>query len=301
MVKEQTDHRGMLSEATMNKIPEDAWLHGIKTVIFSGGGDPLLNKHTIETSRRLKKNGIQSGINTQGYHLTDASPFDFVRFSVDAASRETYQKIHGVDGWERVNWNIRRAADLRKYGVKIELGLAFLVTPWNWQEAETFCEWSQQYEPDFVHIRPAFLAADYLKENYADGDKQLRESIIPALAKRAEEIKARYKNVYFRVEKFDGFWTPKIYSQCRANSLMAVTSGDGAFLVCQDRGIMAQEDHLRWGDYNTQTFREIWWSEDHKKVMGSIDLDKCPRCVMNGYNEIIEHCFVKDGLKMDLL
>ena len=107
--------------------------------------------------------------------------------------------------------------------------------------------------------------------------------------------------MFFRVDKFEGFWTKKLYSKCRANPLIAVTSGDGAFLICQDRGIRKEESYLRWGDYNTQSFEEIWNSPTHRKVIDSIDLDKCPRCVENGYNEIIENVFMKDDLKLDIL
>lgn len=30
-------------------------------------------------------------------------------------------------------------------------------------------------------------------------------------------------------------------------------------------------------------------------------VDECPRCVNNGYNEIIEHCFMDDKLRIDLI
>jgi MoaA/NifB/PqqE/SkfB family radical SAM enzyme len=304
MAKEQIDHRQMLSEKAMYKIPDDAKKWGIPCVIFSGGGDPLLNPHTEDVAKRCKENGVKTGLNNQGYLLKDPAAFDFIRYSVDAATAETYQKIHRVprgDGWERVNANIARHAVLRAHGKRIEMGLAFLITPFNWHEIELFCEWAQQYQPDFVHIRPAYLAADYLDKEYPGGDGALKDKIMPNLAELAKKLEAKYPNVYFRAEKFEGFWTPKLYTKCRATPLMAVTSGDGAFLVCQDRGIMAEENYLRWGNYNVQDFAEIWFSDDHRKVLDAIDLPKCPRCVLNGYNEIVEFGFVRDDMKLDLI
>lgn len=301
MAREQVDHRNTLSAAAMNKIPEDVAAHGIKCVIFSGGGDPLLNPATMEVARKLKQMGVLVGINNQGYLLNDASPFDFVRYSVDAANRETYQKIHGVDGWDRVNQNIAAHAALRARGQEIEMGLAFLITPWNWQEVEAFVAWAQQYEPDFIHLRPAYLDSDYLDAKYPGGGKDLQCQIIPTLQSIAPELERKYANVYFRIDKFEGYWTPKNYSKCRATPLLAVTSGDGAFLVCQDRGIRREENYLRWGNYNTQSFSEIWYGQEHRKVIESIDLQNCPRCVENSMNEIIEHGFIKDGMRRDLL
>lgn len=305
MAKEHFDHRKLLTKEAMMKIPEDAKKHGIKCVIFSGGGDPLLNRWTLDSARKLKEYGIPVGINNQGYLLDDPMPFDFIRYSVDAATPETYQEIHRVpkgDGWEKINENIARHANLREKGHKIEMGLAFLITPTNWEETYEFCVWAQQYRPDFVHLRPAFLDADYLDKEYPGGGSLLRENIVPSLRNLAKKIEEEFSNVFFRIDKFEGYWTPKIYSKCRANALMAVTSGDGAFLICQDRGIMASENYLRWGNYNVQSFEDIWWGEDHRKVIGSIDLDRCPRCVENAYNEIIEHGFVNgDAMKLDLL
>lgn len=301
MAQEQIDHRAVLSQKAMDKIPHDAMKYGIKTVIFSGGGDPMLNPWTLKTARKLKDFGIRVGINNQGYNLKDPTPFDFVRYSVDAATKETYFNIHRFDGWDVINENIGKLADLRSKGNKIEMGLAFLITPINFGETYKFCVWASQYEPDFIHIRPAYLDADYINLKYPGGGYKMKNEIIPSMKEMALKIESEFKNCFFKIDNFKGFWTPKLYKKCLANPLMAVTSGDGAFLICQDRGIMNSENYLRFGDYNNQTFEEIWWSDDHRKVMNSIDLENCPRCVENSYNEIIENCFLKDSLKMDLL
>lgn len=289
MAEEKDSHPQRLPEETMRKIPFDARAHGIKTVIFSGGGDPLLNPWTLDTARELRARGIKTGINNQGWHLTDASMFNYVRFSVDAATKETYQKIHGIDGWERINDNIRNL----KKSPDTEVGLAFLVTPTNWHEIESFCEWGQQFDPEYLHIRPAFLDAPYLDLQYPGGDADLRHRV-PEMIEMQRRIEVKYKNVFFRIDKFDGYWTPKLYGKCRSTPLLAVLAADGSFLICQDK-------FMRWGDYNTQSFNEIWWGDEHRKIIEAIDLKTCPRCVENGYNEIIEHVFVEDGLRRDLI
>jgi MoaA/NifB/PqqE/SkfB family radical SAM enzyme len=305
MAKEQQDHRDMLSKEAMMKIAPDAKNNGIKTVIFSGGGDPLLNPWTVEAARQCKENGIFTGINNQGYLLDDPTAFNFIRYSVDAASAQTYQHIHRVpkeDGWERVNRNIKKHHELRKAGENIEMGLAFLITPLNWHETAQFCEWAQQYEPDFIHIRPAYLDGDYLDKEYPGGGILLKDEIVPNLRELSKKLHSQYDNVFFKIDTFEGYWTPKKYTKCRSTPLMAVTSGDGAFLICQDRGIMKEENYLRWGNYNKQSFHDIWWSKEHEDVIASIDLDRCPRCVENSYNEIIQFGFIDgDNMKLDLI
>lgn len=301
MAEEQALHHKLLSPGAMLKIPVDAKRLGIQTVVFSGGGDPLINKLTVPTAYQLKLSGIRTGINNQGYLLNDPTAFDFIRYSIDAANKQTYEAIHRFDGWDRVVHNIQRHQLLREAGEQIEMGLAFLITPSNYTETSDFCEWGQQFNPDFIHIRPAFLDSPYLDSQYPGGGQALKEEIIPSLGEVGKRMESLFPNVYYRVDKFEGYWTPKLYDKCRATPLMAVTSGDGAFLICQDRGIKAGEESYRWGDYNAQTFDQIWWSQEHRDAINQIDLSSCPRCVENGYNEIIQMGFIDDQMKMALL
>jgi len=147
-----------------------------------------------------------------------------------------------------------------------------------------FCEWEQQYDPDFINIRPA-----YLKESNNEM-KGLMESI----SYFADDISVEYENVFIRTDKFDGFWNERFYSKCRATPLIAVTGADGAFIPCQDV-------FMKFGDFNKQSFSDIWNSQEHMDTINSIKLNECPRCVMNQYNEIIEQCFINDGLRMFIL
>ncbi len=271
----------MLSEETMEKIPYDVVKCGCKNVIFSGGGEPLTNPHTLKIAKYLRRQGVKVGMNTNGYLLTDASEIDYLRISVDAGSRETYKKIHGVDGWEKLQNNL---SNLKRN----ELGLAYLIQPNNWQETEMFVKWAQQFKPNFIHIRPAYLDASYL----SGGDK-MRE-LIPEMEKLKAKLEAENDNVYFKVDKFDGYWNQKLYTKCRANLLKAVLCADGHFTVCQDV-------FIKFGDYNKQSFEDIWFGEEHKKAIEKINLETCPRCVENSYNEILENCILKDNLKMELI
>jgi MoaA/NifB/PqqE/SkfB family radical SAM enzyme len=295
MAEEQVNHKTALSKVAMEKIPVDAERLGIKCVIFSGGGDPMLNPYTMESARELKRRGIMVGINNQGYFLNDPTPFNFVRYSVDAATKDTYYKIHKVDGWERVNQNIQKLADLRAQGEKIDMGLAFLITPFNWFETYDFCKWAQQYNPDFMHLRPAFLDSGYLDKEYPDGDGQLRKNIMPELAKMKKQIESEFPNAFYKTGSLDSYWGPKTYSKCRSTPLMAVLGADGSFLICQD------VFDNRWGNYNEMSFEECWFTEEHKAAIERINLKSCPRCVEYNMNEIIEHVFVKDSLKVDLI
>jgi len=279
IMKEERESKECLSPDVMAKIPEDVVEHGIKTVIFSGGGEPLSNKATTTTARVLKDLGIHTGINTNGLLLDTIKPFNFVRVSVDAATRETYKGVKGYDGWDTVNANLDKCFH-EKTGEKI--GLAFLITPDNYHEVYQFCEWASQYDYGFLHIRPAFYSDDR--------DKKMRE-ITSYLMTVKEAVEKDFRDVFFKIDKFEGYWTPKLFDKCRATPLMAVLAADGKFVVCQDV-------FIRFGDYRKHSFEEAWWGMEHKKALSKIDITKCPRCVENTYNEVIEHI---DKIEVNLL
>lgn len=282
IMQEERKIGSVLSEQTLNKLVDDVIRLDIKSVIFSGGGEPLTNKFTLSTLKTLYDKGINTSLNTNGFFLPeDVSYINNLRVSIDAGTRETYADIHGIDAFDKITEKLKKIK-------KQELGLAFLINQYNYKEILDFCEWAQNIDYDFIHIRPAWLDADYLE----GGDELF--SKLDMIMKIKDKVERDYKNVYFRVDKFDGYWNKKYYTSCKSTPLIAVLCADGKFAVCQD-------NFIKFGDYNNLTFEECWFSEDHQKALDSINIHKCPRCVNVGYNEIIENCIMEDSLKKFIL
>lgn len=279
IMREERSNGGMLPESVMEKIPADADRMGIKNVIFSGGGEPLYHPRISGTLEGLRKKGIMTGLLTNGQFLTEEiiNNLDTCRVSVDAATSQTYKKVKGVNAFGRLESKL----NLFRFS-PCELGLAFLITPDNITEMYRFCEWAEQFSPAFIHLRPM-----YDKENtmvqFADFIK-----------KQKDFIEKDFKNAYVRTDKFLGYWTPKLFSKCRATPLIAVLNADGRFSVCQDV-------FIKFGNYIAESFEDCWFTEEHHQAINSIDINLCPRCVENGYNEIIEQCVLSDSLRRFIL
>ncbi len=274
IMREERKGGSMLTWPILEKLANDCRRLGIESVCVSGGGEPLTNIHTLKFLEKCKTLGIETSMNTNGQLLTDASNVDHLRISIDAGRSETYAKVHGVDAFDEVAENIKKSNHN-------ELGLAFLITPYNCMEVVAFCEWAQQFDYTFLHIRPAHYPDNRMKD------------IVESLKATKEAVK-EYRDTYFKVDKFDGHWTPKLFDKCRSTPLIACLCADGQFSVCQD-------NFIKFGDYYTQSFEECWFGEEHYEALRKIDIHKCPRCVEVGYNEIIQQCFINDELKRGLL
>lgn len=268
----------VLPEKTLDKLVVDCSRMGVKSVIFSGGGEPLTNRYIIATARKLRDLSIETALNTNGILINGDTPFDNIRVSVDAANRETYKKVKGYDGWQRLNDNLNRLTGYK------ELGLAFLVTHENFREIHDFCVWAQQFPYTFLHIRPAY---------WPKYDIQIKEHMT-AIIRDKDILEAKFRGLNISVDKFEGHWTARNYQRCYANGLKSVLTADGSFIVCQDR-------FDKFGDYNNKTFEDCWFTDEHRHVLDNICLDKCPRCVECNTNEIIEHCVKNDSLKIGLV
>jgi hypothetical protein len=64
---------------------------------------------------------------------------------------------------------------------------------------------------------------------------------------------------------------------------------------------VCQDVFHKFGDLNTQSIKEIWGSDEHKEAISRINVDSCPRCVMNKSNEIMEKVFINNDIMMELL
>ena len=85
----------------------------LERVVLHGIGEPLLNKQIFEIVAYLKTKGATVLFNSDAISLTQkraaqliASGLDEYRVSMDAATRETYARIRGVDQFARVIRNV---------------------------------------------------------------------------------------------------------------------------------------------------------------------------------------------------
>jgi MoaA/NifB/PqqE/SkfB family radical SAM enzyme len=90
-------------------------------VVLHGIGEPLLNREIFEIVEYLKSRAATVLFNSDAISLTATrawrlieSGLDEFRVSMDAATRQTYRKLRGVDRFDRVVANVRRLRELER-------------------------------------------------------------------------------------------------------------------------------------------------------------------------------------------
>jgi len=282
IMKTEQEYKTELEKSVFERLVQSANDMGVKGLQITGGGEPLLYSHLHHIQ---KFNGFKL-LATNGSFLTPeiASMFDRIRVSLNAGNAKTHSAVMGLNNFSEVIVNMRR---VKKHCPNVTMGIGFVLSFDNWHEVFDVCEIADSVGADFVHIRPAFFADK-------KRDKKVRE-IVEAAYHLCEAAKKRNIVKVFAIsEKFDGYWTERKYKKCLASPLNAVVTATGELVPCLDV-------FIRFGDLNKNTFEEIWGSEEHKKAIAKIEIEKCPRCVMTKPNEIIENVFIKNKILAELL
>jgi len=294
IMREERKRTANLDRDDFERLIEDANKLGVKALHISGGGEPTLYKH-LDVVRHfngttvLSTNGTMIGQTYTALNLWDL--FDRIRVSVDAGSSEVYREVRGFDDFDHVMNNVEALSKARgNYDEEKQLGLGFVLDASNWEDVWNFCLLNKKrnLDLDFLHVRPAY----YPRGSAAD--ENVREIIRPAYMLTTAAGHASGVPIFSMSDKFRGYWTERSYKRCLATPLHAVVAATGEFIVCQDV-------FIRFGNLKTQRFEHIWWSEAHKKAISMIELDDCPRCVMNNANEVIENVFIENRIMKEIM
>lgn len=302
------DTRVTLSRELLFRFVEDAARLGGSIIQFEGGGEPLLNKHTVgamHLAQRLAEcrprgltKQLKVALSTNGTLLTPevASLVDYLRVSLNAGTKGQHHKTNhageGDSDWDRIIDNIAISAKHRRG----DIGLGFVVDHENWRDILAFCHLAADLKVDFVHIRPAFYWEPHL-------DQAVREVMPRALA-MCEQAKSSLPHlpIYSITDKFEGHWSPRSYQSCLAVWTGVVLRATGNFAVCKDRTDLNFGKRYKDG----ATFEEVWHSLEHQHLAASItaeggELNRCPRCVWGFRNQVIHEVFSADAMRLSLM
>ncbi len=110
-------------------------------------GEPLLIPDLKEVFTEIKRRGMPIAMNTNGLTLTDdlARFFvdlqvDSVMFSIDSVTKETLQKVRGVDKLEKIESNVFRLMRVRADAEYPRVGVSFTIQDDNRHEHDAFVD-----------------------------------------------------------------------------------------------------------------------------------------------------------------
>lgn len=271
-----------IMKATLDKLAEG----GVRNILFTGGGEPLMHPLAIQAMEHAKRNGNVVALYTNGRLLTkrkisrilELDPL-FVRISVYGGNQKTvarYTQTTDSHSFEKVIRNIEAMAEEKdKVGSKMNLGLSYLIHPITsgsiHEFADAILRMKHMDQIDYIRFTPA---VDYIhgrQHNQRDME-QIFQDIEDNIAKRFEGTPIKIKLYYHRLQDLD---KPKSYTHCRASGWFIEVGPVGELFLCCETHFKPE---YRIGDLKTQSLNEIWCSDLRKSVIKRVNDSNCSVC-----------------------
>lgn len=282
---------------------------GVKSTCVAGGLEPLVNPAVKEFLPLLKKLEVESSMITNGIGLTEEISYilsecsRFCGISFDGICPETYKKIRGIDTFNKVLTNIKNLNKIReKTNSTLDVNIKTLIHPYNYKELFETAVLAKEIGCSGIHIRPAALEdvpmvynpMEETNFNLKEYNKIVNEQIEKCFSLESENFK-----VYAVKHKFGENLKKTVkFSKCLTTPVAGVFGADGIFHLCfSRRGIFKLGNHYP----DPENIAKLWGSEQHRKLIESINPDSCCRCAFTRYNEVIENCILQDKIFKNFL
>ncbi|OGL51663.1 MAG: hypothetical protein A3C43_09455 [Candidatus Schekmanbacteria bacterium RIFCSPHIGHO2_02_FULL_38_11] len=276
---------------------------GIRSVTFTGGGEPLTHPLTIELMPYMRQRGVSIALVTNGGLLDSEKDriivenCSYIRISIDAGCEVTHTKLHrnkniDKDNYQKIIDNIRYMVELKKKLKKdITIGTGYLVHPQNTQEIFAMVAKMKEIGANYVQIRPVCNLNQEEKELVI---RESRSQIEHSLKMIDDDF-----HVFPILHRFNEIISmDRGYDICYGHALVGIIGADcNVYLCCQLKG----DKRYILGNLKESSFKEIWNSQKRKDVIGSLDLSQCPPCRYNKYNEILDYLADEEMLHSEFL
>ena len=246
----------------MQEIISDISDMGVKAVTFSGGGEPLVYPHIVETMQKILDSGIDLSIITNGQLLKGdranvLANAKWVRISFDSADAGTYARIRKLppEAFGEVCDNVRRFSEIKKEGC--ELGVNFVINHENAHQVYAMAEMVKELGAN--HIKYTARVTKDLFQYHEPFKQDAIEQI-----HRAEGLNG---GVFRVINKYEGDFDSALvfhrcYEKCYVNRIFTVIAADSKVYFCHDKAYV-KEGVV--GDLKNQSFKDLWFLRETVK------------------------------------
>lgn len=270
---------------------------GLKSILFAGTGEPLLNKEAPDIINETKSIGVDIALSTNGVLFTEdvakecMESISWVRFSTSAGTEETYKKVHcGQDGdLEKVFTNIYHAAQLKKkYNMKTVLGVQIVMIPENVDEVVMLGRKVKELGADQFSVKSfgwAPLSSSVLKSEI---DRMTYYENQNDIVQELNELNDDSFRAVYRTNRMSKVKRGKHYTECYAMPFHINIDANGDVWPCCT---LIGMKNMCFGNIYENSFEEIWLGKQREQVMQQLKdmkLSECtPECRLDDMNRYL--------------
>jgi short-subunit dehydrogenase/MoaA/NifB/PqqE/SkfB family radical SAM enzyme len=156
-IAKEAENRGIMTGEVWEAVRP--YLHDVKSIDFTGGGEPLLQPRLLEWIKDVKAAGCEAGFLTNGFLLTKEkvrefvdTRLDWICVSMDGATTEIYEKIRIGSNFEKVCQNLGNISELRTGKIPKTM-INFVLMPDNFHQVEEIIRLAARLGVDQVNFK----------------------------------------------------------------------------------------------------------------------------------------------------
>jgi len=271
----------------MLEIIDDIVEMGVKSITFSGGGEPFCYPYLLEAVKRLFDASINFAALTNGAKLQGelaelfAHHGSWLRISIDGWDDKSYSEYRGVDCGE-FSKIIKNIEDFKGYGGKCYLGVCIIVDKKNAPHIYELMGKLKASGVNSVKVAPC-IVSNSGKENNEYHEPifdRVKEQIERASSELAEEGFEIFDSYHGQLATFE-----KEYTWCPYQQILPVIGADLNIYPCQDKAYNLNEGLI--GSIKNERFKDFWFSDKSKFLKINPSVHCKHHCVANAKNRLI--------------
>lgn len=284
-----------MERETYLRIVKDLGDSGIRSMLFQGDGEPLMNRATPQAIVEAKRHGIDTALVTNGSLLSKSVVdkilpcLSWMRVSSLEANPLLYNKTHGIfdTSFQTVKKNIQYACKRKDdLGLDVLIGVTYIPFDYNIGSGYDAALLCKSLGVDYFQVK----APEMWSEN---PEHQWRRNMLEVYKKQFDLMKT-VETDSFRVNiRYDQFQAhaslfAKDFNHCYGLEFETYVDSDCCLYPCHK---FWGQTKYNMGDLSKHSFRDVWDSRQKKDVLDSIyygyDLDgctvKCKQAPINSY------------------
>lgn len=271
------------------KTLDDLKEMGVKAIEFTGGGEPLIHPYFKEIVTKAKELGFECSLVTNGVLLNDEiieliKDFKWVRISVDAASRDIYNKVKRRDLFVEVIDKLCRLIDRKDENTVV--GISFIVCPDNYISIYSAAVMAKDLGCENIRFSMAMTP---------EGNKMFDGiwEICVEQINKAKELENDDFNVFSFSNRINDLENKTKSGPCYYADLVGVIAANGAIYPCCR---LKDDTPFNLGNINDTPFNKIWYGGKRKKLIRTVRKD-CPySCWMRDKNKVLDALVNPDNI-----
>lgn len=271
----------------MLEITDDIIEMGVKSVTFSGGGEPFCYPHLLDAVKKLANSPVKFAALTNGARLQGevaeffAHHATWLRISMDGWDDASYSKYRGVaDGeYTKIMENIE---NFKKYNSKCYLGISLIVNKDNSSYVYEIIKKLRDKGINSVKVAPCIISNKGKDNNdyHQPFFNQVKEQIAKAINDFKDDQFEIFDSYHGQLESFD-----KQYSWCPYLQVLPIIGADLNIYPCQDKAYNLDEGLI--GSIKDMRFKDFWFSNKSKFFKIKPVMHCNHHCVANAKNKFI--------------